>query len=176
MARRAVVTVHGHRLANSRGRLRRARFVLYSKLSGIAGNCYWCEEKLTWNKVCADHLDSNTLNDAPENLVASCRACNANRDDGTGNGRRKPKKCPVCSTEFIASSHHERAIFCSNKCASARRPKRGIHSKHGTRSQYVAGCRCDPCKKINSAYWRERYGKASRVGVGKKIPASAGFS
>ena len=32
-------------------------------------------------------------------------------------------------------------------------------AKHGTRSAYVMGCRCDPCRDAEAAYSRARYHK-----------------
>lgn len=37
-------------------------------------------------------------------------------------------------------------------------PRQNVHkrvkrAKHGTRSKYVAGCRCDPCRDAERAYW-----------------------
>lgn len=157
MTYKRVVRAPQHKLANKNGFVRRSRFVLYEKLNGVAGLCHWCLCSLTWETLCADHLDSNIENDVPENLVGSCRGCNANREDGTGQGRKKPKTCSVCGKDFISKSHHKRQLFCSNECARKRRPKRGINSKHGTRSRYVQGCRCVECTRANATYSQIRY-------------------
>lgn len=145
----------GHPLANKIGEIRKSRYVLYEKLKGNAGNCNWCGIKLTWETLCADHLDSDMTNDVESNLVGSCRGCNANRDDGTGFGRIKLKNCLECKNRFKPRIKTTR--FCSNKCASMNRPKRGTKSKHGTRTRYVWGCRCIKCKNENLRYSRERY-------------------
>lgn len=50
-------------------------------------------------------------------------------------------KCQV-----LCEDHHK------DKTASDRR----AHMSHGTRSMYVAGCKCDECKKANSAYEHSR--------------------
>lgn len=156
-----VVYDKGHLLANKNGVVRKSRYVLFKKLEGNPGDCNWCQIKLSWKTLCADHLDSNIMNDVPENLVGSCRGCNANREDGTGHGRKKPKTCAECEELFISKHHHKRAIYCSNRCASKNRPKRGITSSHGTRSRYVAGCRCGLCHESNLAYSRMLYNKKS---------------
>lgn len=151
------VTKHGHPLSNKKGRLRKSRYVLYKKLKGYAGVCNWCKTELTWDTLCADHLDSNIMNDVAENIVGSCRGCNANREDGTGHGRRKPIHCENCKKKFLPIRKITR--YCSIECASKKRPKRGTLTLHGTRSRYVYGCRCKMCKEVNSTYWREKYGK-----------------
>lgn len=141
-----------HPLSGVSGRVRRSRFILHEKLKGEAGSCHWCSIPLTWEKLCADHLDSNTENDIPKNLVGSCRGCNANRDDGTGNGRKKMKECRVCKNNFLLP--RPKQIYCSEICARKDRPKRGTKTKHGTRSRYMYGCRCLECIHSNSSYWR----------------------
>jgi hypothetical protein len=146
---------HGHPLSAPDGRIRKSRYVLYEKLNGISGNCHWCDIELNWKTVCADHLDSNIMNDVPENLVASCRGCNANRVDGTGHGRRKSIGCKECSKSFLPRNKDN--IYCSVICASKNRPKREIKSLHGTRSRYVRGCRCGLCHNANLKYSREHY-------------------
>ena len=148
------IIVLDHPLANNKGRVKESRFVLFNKLSGMPGNCHWCQIPLTWKTLCADHLDSNIMNNTEENLVGSCRGCNANREDGTGRGRKQPKQCKLCGISFIAKHHHNTHVYCSNKCASKDRPKRIKKDlKHGTRSRYMTGCRCKSCVYSNSHYW-----------------------
>lgn len=152
---------HLHPLARTGGRIRRSRFVLYEKLEGLAGDCFWCGAALNWATLCADHLDSIIENDTPENLVGSCRGCNANRSDGTDYGRRRPKQCLKCFCFFTGGSHHKQQRYCSEKCAQLSRPKRGSTALHGTRSRYVYGCRCKECKTENLRKWREWYRKSN---------------
>lgn len=147
----------GHPIAGKNGVIRKSRFVLYQKLNGVAGVCNWCGEQLTWKTLCADHLDSNIMNDVAENLVGSCRGCNANREDGTGNGRIIPQKCKVCPELFKPRSKAN--VYCSLKCSQSARPLRGTKAKHGTRSRYVYGCRCTECHNENLRYSREIYSR-----------------
>jgi hypothetical protein len=149
--------IKGHPLAGSEGRIRRSRLVLFNKLNGIAGKCNWCNEELTWKTLCADHLDSNIENDTADNLVGSCRGCNANRDDGTGKGRRKLRSCKKCLRLFLPMK--TRAIYCSCKCANIDRPKRESKASHGTRTKYNYGCRCVECKKAQAKAYKEWYRK-----------------
>lgn len=146
------VTAHNHPLANKLGRIKESRFVLFKKINGVAGVCNWCKIKLTWKTLCADHLDGNNKNNLPENIVGSCRGCNANREDGTNHGRQKPKLCK-CGKLFIGGSHHKHQIYCSRECVCKNRPKLGTNAKHGTRSRYMYGCRCQYCISCNSSYW-----------------------
>lgn len=154
-------TMHlpGHPLAPPSGRVRVSRVVLYDKLDGQAGDCHWCGDALTWETLCADHLNGTTNDNRPENLVGSCRGCNANRSDGTGHGRREPKLCEWCGAPFLKlgrGSHHGTARFCSASCANSATAKRGPRSPHGTRTRYVSHkCRCVECRAANTAYTRK---------------------
>ena len=38
------------------------------------------------------------------------------------------------------------------------------HADHGTRSRYIAGCRCLPCRKANATYFREWRRNTGRSG------------
>lgn len=147
-----MIRKHGHALANSHGDIRFSRYLLFEDRNGVAGVCFWCNCELTWKTLCADHLDSDNSNDVIGNLVASCRGCNANREDGTGHGRKQPKKCKDCGMLFVCK-HQNTQVYCSEECARKNRPKRGTKALHGTRSRYMFGCRCNECKKSNSLYW-----------------------
>lgn len=115
----------GHPLAGKNGIVKTSRVVLYEKLQGDPGNCNWCGVALTWKTLCADHLDGDIKYNVPENLVGSCSGCNANRDDGTGWGRRKPQPCELCGTPFL--HRNPKGRFCTKSCAAtfnARRRKK----------------------------------------------------
>jgi hypothetical protein len=43
--------------------------------------------------------------------------------------------------------------------------------RHGTRSRYVAGCRCDPCRAANTAAYHERQARAKAAAA--ELPAAA---
>lgn len=72
---------HGHPLANSRGRLREHRKVLYAEIGPGEHSCHWCGATITWEgrTLVPDHLDWNVANNASENLVAACDPCNSAR-------------------------------------------------------------------------------------------------
>lgn len=161
MNRAEVRIPSSHPLATHTKRIRRARLELYKKIGGGEHKCNWCGIKVVWftgkqnnkeNAICADHLDGDSLNDDENNLVPSCRQCNANRKkDGSFNGRKKPRLCEKCGKEYIYNKTKQR--FCSIQCIP--KIKRGTKTKHGTRSRYNYGCRCMECKTENNRAWRE---------------------
>lgn len=155
-----------HPIATKNGNIKLARFILWGKFLGKKIFCNWCNAELFWmntekqrgmeNAVCADHLDRNQLNDTEDNIVPSCRECNANRHK---NGRRKERSCLWCKINFLPD--RPEAIFCSNKCCAASRTgiKKGTKTKHGTISRYTYGCRCHKCRGAKTETWKSWYMK-----------------
>ncbi len=152
------IILRGHPLAAKGGSVLISRIVLYGKLAGVSGLCHWCGIVLTWATLCADHLDSDTENNQPSNLVGSCRGCNANREDGTGHGRIKKQPCPICKIWFSPKSRGSgaRQQNCSKKCFFEWRRKRNtvIHGSLLGYSYY--GCRCQMCLAASARRSRER--------------------
>ena len=164
--KRKWVKLPKHPLATKNGCVRLARANLWDKLKGQSASCYWCNLPLVWmigekqrkvaNALCVDHIDRDSLNDKPNNLVASCRECNANRHTG---GRVKPKECKSCHKPFIPRKR--KAMYCSNKCSAKAKYgiKRGSNAEHGTIGRYRYGCRCKLCKKentkVSTAYYKK---------------------
>lgn len=80
----------GYPIASRGGRMPYHRFVLFETLGRpISGCCKWCGYVLPWQSslshscelvIHADHLDGNTFNNSPANLVPSCSWCNKNRN------------------------------------------------------------------------------------------------
>lgn len=69
----------GHPLAIGNGVVAEHRHVLYEKIGPGTHPCHWCGALRDWgglDGINADHLDSEPLNNAPENLVPSCCGCN----------------------------------------------------------------------------------------------------
>lgn len=137
--------VPSHPLAPPSGTVAECRLVLYDKIGGGSHPCRWCEKVVTWmpgaknhpDALVADHLDWDKHNNVPENLVASCRICNAHRtrdgdrrliladeliiieSDG-GRHRATQRECEHCGQEFLARISAVRAgkgRFCSRSCA-----------------------------------------------------------
>lgn len=148
-----------HPLATKNGKVSVSRMVLFDKIGPVGAPCHWCHDPLLWSgDLVADHLDSDPTNNDAGNLVPSCRGCNANRDDGTGHGRRDltPKTCPQCGGAFVAlRENHERQECCSRACSMSYKPRRP-HAECGTSSAYKRGCRCNECRAANAARARRQ--------------------
>lgn len=74
----------GHPLAGAQGKVRANRVVLFDQLGPGEHPCHWCGVELPWQgepsrRINADHLDGDTLNNDPANLVPACLACNTGR-------------------------------------------------------------------------------------------------
>ena len=81
---RILLRQHDHPLAGKDGKVYEHRKVLYDSIGPGPHECYWgCGKAVDWGGghegLVADHLDGDTLNNTPENLVPSCRMCNWNR-------------------------------------------------------------------------------------------------
>lgn len=80
---RALSGQHDHPLADSDGCVTEHRKVLYDKIGSGPHLCYWgCGAVLSWGTIhgiCVDHLDGDTMNNDPGNLVPSCFLCNIMR-------------------------------------------------------------------------------------------------
>lgn len=72
----------GHPVAHADGRVRVHRAVLYDKIGPGPHPCHWCGSSVDWYgipELVSDHLDGDTWNNDPGNLVPSCNGCNAVR-------------------------------------------------------------------------------------------------
>lgn len=69
----------GHPLAWKSGHVLEHRLVAYEKYGPGRQSCHWCGVPLEWREVDVDHLDAVRDNNAPDNLVISCRNCNSMR-------------------------------------------------------------------------------------------------
>lgn len=84
-----IVNCFDHPLSGLYGNLPYHRYVLHEKLGRpTSSNCHWCDFPLPWKSMLAsyyshsvnsDHVDGDTSNNDPSNLVPSCWWCNANR-------------------------------------------------------------------------------------------------
>lgn len=76
-----------HPLAGAQGKVYEHRFVLFDAIGAGEHPCHWCGVTLRWDHgwpehadaLTVDHLDEDTLNNEPENLVPSCNECNTQR-------------------------------------------------------------------------------------------------
>jgi hypothetical protein len=136
-------------LARSRGRVQINRQALYEKLGAGPHQCHWCKCLVDWGVglhdrgrciriLVADHLDENTKNNTPDNLVPSCSRCNTVRSRGLNPAREGPtilykdggrrsadeRVCLQCGDPFVVLSGFVRqggGIFCSRSCAITHR-------------------------------------------------------
>ena len=86
---RSVAVSSDHPLAQDGGngywKIYEHRLVLFDKIGPWDHLCHWCNRLLQWSintdsdSIVVDHLDGNEWNNAPDNLVPSCRRCNVQR-------------------------------------------------------------------------------------------------
>jgi hypothetical protein len=143
------IHVKGHPLATSTGLIQEHRYLLYEMIGHGSHPCHWCAAPVTWmpgartrkGALVVDHVDRDTHNNAPENLVPSCQTCNIQRnrtdrvrDDEpyvlmtgqAGRHRAVPRTCQSCGAPFLhlaADRRPNRGRFCSRSCAR-RQPRR----------------------------------------------------
>lgn len=132
-----------HPLAPPSGRLPEHRVILYEKIGPGPHPCHWCKKTLVWEKatrtedgtITTDHLDENTRNNDPANLVPSCHTCNVERardkrfTDGlfvinAQSGVREKaveRTCETCTKTFLIATKFVKqkknaGRFCSRLC------------------------------------------------------------
>lgn len=79
------IAAKGHPLAHANGRAYEHRVVLYDLIGPGVHECHWCGDPVEWlpkgtpGELQPDHLNNDGGDNRPENLVPSCRSCNAGR-------------------------------------------------------------------------------------------------
>jgi hypothetical protein len=79
-----IVQAPGHPLNRAKGTYLH-RVVLFDEIGLGPHRCHWCSVPVAWTHglgvgaLVADHLDHDTTNNAPSNLVPSCNPCNSQR-------------------------------------------------------------------------------------------------
>jgi hypothetical protein len=74
-----------HPLANKNGSVYTHRMVLFDEIGVGPHACHWCDALVEWvgkgepHELQPDHLNNDGSDNRPENLVPSCRDCNATR-------------------------------------------------------------------------------------------------
>lgn len=71
----------GHPTAHADGRVRVHRANLFDAIGPGEHPCHWCKKPVEWfatgpRELVADHVDGNTWNNDPANLVPACQRCN----------------------------------------------------------------------------------------------------
>lgn len=75
----------GHPVAHADGRVRVHRANLHDKIGPGEHPCHWCGRIVSWDvrrgakALVSDHVDGDTWNNEPENLVPACNGCNVSR-------------------------------------------------------------------------------------------------
>lgn len=117
------------------------RIVLWDKIGPGTHPCYHCGRLVTWrpgrsrgdkDALVVDHLDNDSRNNDPDNLVPSCFGCNAHRtphrrvihDDelsvtiGKQRLRAVFNECEECGEQYaVALGRVSRRRFCGKRCA-----------------------------------------------------------
>lgn len=89
------------------------------------------------------------------------------------------RKCPVCGTEFDATTPGRYRTSCSPECTQKRRVQNTLaarkvaaaktkcpRDKHGTSTGYTYHlCRCAKCRKWSAEYQAQRRNKVSQNGT-----------
>jgi WhiB family redox-sensing transcriptional regulator len=85
--------------------------------------------------------------------------------DGAEQARRVCASCPVFDEclDYVTRNPERHGVWAgmAGKEITEERKRRNLisnQSKHGYRSKYVAGCRCDLCRSANAAYLRKNRG------------------
>ena len=132
----------GHPLATKDGHLAEHRLILYEKIGPWAHECNWCQRMLRWtpgkmeeDSILPDHINWNTHDNSPDNIVPSCPKCNAlhrqryNLNPGefmaeypSGMRYRATwKNCEGCGALFakkVSERGRDKGRFCSKSCSS----------------------------------------------------------
>jgi hypothetical protein len=88
----------GHPLETprSRGVVGEHRLILFDAIGPGVHPCHWCADPVAWHPqpgeslLVVDHVDEDTTNNDPENLVPSCRRCNQRRPRAWWQTQREP--------------------------------------------------------------------------------------
>ena len=68
-----------HFLSQKSGYVYEHRFVYFNQVDKNPINCLICGKEINWKILHIDHIDGDITNNKPENLRATCRACNTFR-------------------------------------------------------------------------------------------------
>lgn len=137
-ARYKYIKRKNHPLSTPSGRIPEHRVILYDKIGPGPHPCHHCGKPVDWmpgrhtarGALVADHLDDDSLNNDPANLVPSCHPCNSIVRSGRGiadeelfivhadgkRSRAEVRHCEFCGREFlhrIADKRARSGRFCS---------------------------------------------------------------
>src|SRR5690606_29961346 len=139
VSRYQYTTRRGHPLSTPSGKIPVHRIVLYEKIGPGPHTCHHCGTEINWmpghrtqpGALTVDHLNGDTTDNSPENLVPSCHRCNFMRTDRTigdeelfivRDGRRlraERRVCQTCNKTFLhrtAKKKPNDGMYCSLSC------------------------------------------------------------
>jgi hypothetical protein len=142
-----------HPLAPPSGILAYSRVRLWTEIGPGPHQCHWCSRLVNWTRglgpdaLVVDHLDFNTDNNSPENLVPACIGCNGHRRENgqpkrieadeptlmTSKGRTRAvrRNCEFCGKPFLALPavvKKRKGRFCSRDCGYESRREARRHT------------------------------------------------
>lgn len=91
------VSAPHHPLADKRGRVAEHRWLLFERIGPGEHPCHWCGDLVCWMQgmapaaLIADHVDGDSRNNDPANIVESCVRCNSLRN---GHPNSRKTHCP----------------------------------------------------------------------------------
>ena len=136
-----------HPLAGTKGYVSEHRAVLFEKIGPGEHPCHWCGTLVHWTvrlkgtghkgMLVADHVNTNELDNRPENLVPACQGCNITRrhhikpdeihivrNDGQRR-RAVTLTCEKCGGTYIREPRGNRPNrFCSRACYYAAKKRK----------------------------------------------------
>jgi hypothetical protein len=124
----------GHPTAHADGRVRVHRANLYDKIGPGPHDCTWCGTEIDWyaaefsRDLVADHVDRDTWNNDPENLVPSCNRCNMNRH--AERSAPVPKTHCHAGHEFTEDNTYHRPDGKGRQCRECNRARELRKSRH----------------------------------------------
>ena len=139
------VIVHGHPMADSRGRVLEHRYVMAEHLGRM----------LTTDEI-VHHLDENTRNNDISNLALMLRGEHTNHHCPAF---RVDLVCPYCARPFVRVRRGMKGAltFCSKSCSTSYYHANSVSKArpHGFYGTYRKGCRCAPCTEANTLRIKE---------------------
>lgn len=99
-----------HPAAGKGGHIYLHRKIFYDLHGAGPHRCHWCSKWVTWAKLKVDHKDENRKNNAPENLLPSCHACNAHRGDAGKVEKRHRSPTITLSGETLTLAQWARRV------------------------------------------------------------------
>lgn len=100
-----------HPLLTHKGYVGEHRVVLYDKIGPGSHACVWCGTEISWegfrwDGIIVDHLDRNSENNSPDNLVPACNLCNFHRHTTHKSHCKHGHEMTAENTRIAKGNHH----------------------------------------------------------------------